>query len=99
MGVVCPEMAELQTYAKKYPQLQSELAAPVKNGLIGRDSAVRKLVRTVGLNLIYRRLYAFKQTRKINRGDVKSGFLASGADFGFGDAVGCAGFISRVTRQ
>jgi hypothetical protein len=99
MGVdVCREMAELQAYAKKYPRLQAELAMPVRNGLIGRDSAVRKLARTVGLNLIYRRLYARNQARKINRGDVKSGFEASGADFGFGDAVGCAGFISRVTR-
>jgi hypothetical protein len=100
MGVdVCPEMTELQTYAKKYPLLQAELAAPAKNGLLARDSAVRKLARTVGLNLIYQRLHARKEARKINRGDVKSGFHAAGADFGFGDAVECAGFISRVTRQ
>jgi hypothetical protein len=95
MGVdVCPEMEELQAYAKKYPPLEAELAAPAKNG---SHSVVRKLATTVGLNLISRRLYAFKQARKISRGDVKSGFHASGADFGFGDAVGCAGFISRVT--
>ena len=79
MGVdVCPEMTELQTYAKKYPPLQAELAAPAKNGLLAHDSAVRKLARTVGLNLIYRRLHARKQARKINRGDVKSGFHAAG---------------------
>ena len=79
MGVdVCPEMAELQNYAKKYPPLQAELAAPAKNGLLGHDSAVRKLARTVGLNLIYRRLDAVKQARKIKRGEVKSGFDASG---------------------
>ena len=100
MGVdVSQEMTELQTYAKKYPLLQAELAVPAKNGLLAQNSAVRKLARAVGLNRISQRLHARKQARKINRGDVKSGFHASGGDFGFGDAVECASFISRVTRQ
>ena len=51
------------------------------------------------LGRIYRRLDALREARKINRGLVKSGFVASGGDFGFDDAEGCANFVSRVTGQ
>jgi hypothetical protein len=99
MGVdVGREMDELRAYAKKYRPLAAEFEALPTNGL-GNDSAIRKFARALRLNLISRRLDALKEARKINRGDVKSGFLASGGAFGFNDAQGCATFVSRVTRQ
>jgi hypothetical protein len=100
MGVdVAAEIDELQTYAEKYPPLKAELLAPATNGLTERDSPIRKVARTLGLNPIVERVDAFREVRKINRGEVKSGFVASGGDFGFDDAVQCAEFVSRVTCQ
>jgi hypothetical protein len=100
MGVdVNLEMQELLEYADKYPALKAELLSPPSNGLMGHDSAVRKFVRTLGLNHVNRRLHSFREVRKIKRGQVKAGFYASGSDFGFDDALECADFLSRVTNQ
>ncbi|MEO8256932.1 MAG: glycosyltransferase family A protein [Acidobacteriota bacterium] len=100
MGVdVGREMAEWLAYAEKYPPLTAEYRTLPMNGAIGRDSAVRQFARRIGLNLITRRFEAFKLARRIKRGDVKSGFVASGGAFGFSDAQGCANFVSRVTGQ
>jgi hypothetical protein len=51
------------------------------------------------LNTLYGRLLELREARKINRGEVKPGFAASGRDFGFNDAEGCANFVARVTSQ
>jgi hypothetical protein len=100
MGVdVTLEMQELLKYADKYPSLKVELLTPPGNGLMGDHSAVRKLGRTLGLNRVSNRLHSFKEVRKIKGGNVKAGFHASGSDFGFDDALGCADFLSRVTGQ
>ena len=100
MGVdVSRELEELQTYAQKYPALTAEFEQPSKRGLMDRDSAIRKFGRAVGLNLLFRRLDAYRTARKINSGQVKSGFVVSGADFGFGDALECAHFVARVTGR
>jgi hypothetical protein len=93
------EVRELLAYANKYPALKVEFEAPAKNGMMGQDSAVRKFARVLRLNHLHQRLDAFKEARKINRGQVHGGFHAAGVDFGFSDALGCAGFLSRVTRQ
>ena len=93
------EMSELLTYAAKYPSLQARFLAPAKNGLMGHDSVVRKLARALGLNNVANRLGALNTSRRIRRGTVRAGFTASGNDFGFDDAIGCADFIARVTRQ
>jgi hypothetical protein len=93
------EKQELLTYSEKFPALKAELLVPPSNGLLGHDSPVRKLARTLGLNLVNRRLGAFREVRRIKRGDVKAGFQASGGDFGFDDALGCAAFLSRVTAS
>ena len=45
---------------------------------------------------IHSNVAAMKEVRRIRRGQVKSGFHASGADFGFSDAVGCADFVAKV---
>jgi glycosyltransferase involved in cell wall biosynthesis len=89
------EMAELLDYASKYPELKAELLAPLQNGW--HNSPVRTLARTLRLNLAYQRWETFKEIRKIKSGQVRSGFLASGGDFGFHDAVECAAFLARVT--
>jgi glycosyltransferase involved in cell wall biosynthesis len=101
MGVdVTREIAELLAYAEKYPALKAELVEGRSNGngFMSSDSAVRRTIRALRLNLIYRRFAAMQETRKINRGDVRSGFLASGREFGFDNAEGCADFIARVIR-
>lgn len=98
MGVdVEADMRELLDYADKYPSLKAELLAPARNSLMGRDSMIRKALRTLRLNHAHNRLTAFREVRKIKRGNVKGGFFASGGDFGFNDAVECARFLSEVT--
>jgi len=100
MGVdVSKEMEELLTYAAKYPALKTELTVTAKNGLMHRDSTVRKVARALRLNVFYGRFLELREVRKINRGEVKPGFAASGRDFGFKDAEGCANFVARVTHQ
>jgi glycosyltransferase involved in cell wall biosynthesis len=99
LGVdVAKELCEALTYAKKYPDLATELAAPPRQTLTGEQSPVRQLARTLRLNRVRNRVGALSRNRKIRRGDVKTGFLASGADFGFKDALGCAEFVARVTQ-
>jgi hypothetical protein len=99
MGVdVDREVNELLEYAGKYPSLKAEFMSPERNGLMARDSVVRKLARTFGVSYIRRQVINSQEVRKIRRGQVKSGFNVSGGDFGFNDALGCADFLSRVTR-
>jgi glycosyltransferase involved in cell wall biosynthesis len=93
------EKQEVLQYAGKYPSLKAELLAPASNGLMGHDSAVRKIARTLGLNHLNRRVAAFREVRRIKRGEVKAGFHVSGGDFGFDDALGCADFLSKVTSS
>jgi glycosyltransferase involved in cell wall biosynthesis len=98
MGVdVEGEIQELLNYSDKYPDLKTELAQLATKSTAEPASAVRRLARSLRLNLVYRRLNRLKEIRRIKRGDVKAGFMAAGSDFGFRDAVGCANFISRVT--
>jgi glycosyltransferase involved in cell wall biosynthesis len=100
MGVdVNLEMQELLKYAEKYPALKAELMAPPSDGLLGHDSSLRKLARILGISFLRRRLDTFNEIRKIKRGQVQGGFWASGGDFGFSDALGCADFVSRATAS
>ena len=100
MGVdVDRELQELLDYSNKYPSLKAELLTPAKSGRNGQDSVLRSLAKTLGLGRVHGRLDAFREVRKIRRGEVQSGFLASGDNFGFSDALGCANFLSRVTSS
>jgi len=100
MGVdVLREIDELLAYADKYPPLKAAFIAAGTNGLSEHPSAVTRLARTLGLHHVRRKLDTRREVRRINRGDVKSGFVAAGADFGFDDALGCADFVSRVTAS
>jgi glycosyltransferase involved in cell wall biosynthesis len=100
MGVdVDRELQELLDYSSKYPSLKAELLTPAKSGRNGQGSVLRNLAKTLGLGRVHGRLDAFREVRRIRRGEVKSGFLASGGDFGFTDALGCADFLSKVTSS
>jgi hypothetical protein len=93
------EIQELLNYAEKYPALKKDLARLAAGSAAEPVSAGRKLARALRLNLAYRRLRALNQIRKIKRGEVATGFMVAGSDFGFCDAVGCANFISSVTSE
>src|SRR5262245_7897864 len=98
MGVdVDREIQEVLHYSEKYPTLKKELARLAAAPAVEPVSAGRKLARALRLNLAYRRIKALNQIRKIKRGEVTSGFMVAGDDFGFNDAVGCANFVSGVT--
>jgi hypothetical protein len=100
MGVdVGRELQELMEYAERHASLKAEFLAQPSNGSMEHDSVIRDVARTLGLNHVYRRLAAWNEVSKIKRGQVKSGFTASGRDFGFNDALGCADFLSRVTSS
>jgi glycosyltransferase involved in cell wall biosynthesis len=99
MGVeVSREIEELLTYVAKYPALAEELTAASKNGFGDHPSAAKRVARGLGLHHLRRRMDAKQEVKKINSGRVKDGFVASGEDFGFGDAVECADFVLRVTN-
>jgi glycosyltransferase involved in cell wall biosynthesis len=96
MGVdVDREMQELFDYADKYSLLKAELIEQNAKPL-PRESGLRRVARKLGGGEVSRRLNAWSEVRRIKRGEVASGFAASGADFGFVDALGCAAFLSRV---
>jgi hypothetical protein len=100
MGVdVSRETSELLEYSSKHPELKTEFLAVTSNGLTHGASRIRRLAVAVGLRHVRRRLRAAKQRWKIGRGDVKAGFVASGNEYGFHDAAGCADFVSMVARQ
>src|SRR5262245_54615477 len=60
------EIQELLDYAGKYPALKTELARLATEPM--ESSAVKRLGRALGLNLVYHRLKALNQIRKIRRG-------------------------------
>jgi hypothetical protein len=98
MGVdVDKEIQEALEYSGKYPSLKAELMMPAGDEAANQPSPLRKLARTLKLNRLQNRLENFNEVRRIKRGQVKAGFIASGTDFGFHDALGCAAFLSRVT--
>jgi glycosyltransferase involved in cell wall biosynthesis len=98
MGVaVRTEIEELLEYAGKYPALKAELMTAPREGLAGPHSVLRRLARGLGLGYLRHRFAAARETKKIKQGNVRDGFHAAGADFGFDDAVECADFVARVT--
>jgi hypothetical protein len=100
MGVdVGREIQEVLHYAEKYPEFKVELASHNGNGSANGAGALLQVGRAIGLNKVRQRVHALAEARKIRRGQVKDGFNASGADFGFRDAVGCAAFVSQVTSS
>jgi hypothetical protein len=100
MGVdVSHDLSELVSYANKYPSLQGEFAAAPRNGHNPYRSLARTMAQSLGLLHVRRRLYARRRIAEVKQGRTKSGFTLSGADAGFNDALGCAEFLSPITRQ
>jgi glycosyltransferase involved in cell wall biosynthesis len=93
------EMHELLGYARKYPDLKAEFSAATRNGFTEPRSAFRRAATALGLTDIRNRWRSLQEVRKVKRGQVRSGFYASGSDFGFNDALGCANFLLRVTSS
>jgi glycosyltransferase involved in cell wall biosynthesis len=91
------ELEELFAYARKYPAVEGELTTLRKQPLAGEDSALVAFARNMWLNRVRRRVMTLLENRRIERGGVGEGFTASGDDFGFTNAVECAGFVARVT--
>jgi glycosyltransferase involved in cell wall biosynthesis len=92
------EMRELSEYVRRWPSLSREMASTAE----GRDTLwrpVRSLVAAVGARALRRRVRASRNARKVNRGEVASGFQVSGGDFGFHGIVGCAQFLGGVVGR
>ena len=96
MGVdVRREIKKLLSYSEKYPLLMKELTleASGKKTLWGRT---RSTIGDLGARGLRDRIRNYQQNRKVKRGEVRSGFAVSGADFGFYDILECAEFLRRV---
>lgn len=101
MGVdVSAEMDETLGYAAKYPSLPENLKR-TKNGAwnssenstLGRR--IRSLVRDLGGGRLRESIRTYQLARKLRHGAARSGFRASGDDFGFQDILECSDFISK----
>lgn len=103
LGVdVAVEIADLKQYSAKYPSLLDEFNAWHAQAQPSRTSALlqnlRLMVGDLGARAVRRRLHARQVTRKLEQGTLRSGFFASGDQFGFADILGCAEFLGRACR-
>jgi len=99
LGVnVAREITELETYAAQWPSLAGELASltECRAASAGR---VRSVLARLGGRALRSRLAAFRNARKVRRGEVRSGFDVKGDDFGFRGIVGCADFLAAVVAR
>jgi glycosyltransferase involved in cell wall biosynthesis len=83
-------------YAAKYPSLRDDLERRVQASPTATSEALKQLRRiagNLGARALRRRVVAYRLARKLEAGDVRSGFSASGEDFGFDDILGCAEFL------
>ncbi len=104
LGVdVTREIDDALRYAAKYPSLAEELdtqqrAEPVKTTSLMQQ--VRATVGNLGLRSLRRRVLAHQLAQRLEEGMLRSGFWASGDDFGFKDILGCAEFLgAQVARS
>jgi hypothetical protein len=97
MGVDVREaIDDALAYAAKDPSNLEELrrlvqASPdVTRAVLKR---LRGIAGDLGGRALRRRVVAYRLARKLEAGTARSGFSASGDDFGFGDILGCAEFL------
>ncbi len=99
LGVdVSKEMDEFVRYSDKYPSLKGLLS----DRTMPKGSLVRRTRHTIGRlggHKLQRQIQALQETWKVRRGEVHSGFVVSGDDFGFNDILGCAEFLARITSS
>jgi hypothetical protein len=96
---VVTEMEDLRQYAAKYPELAQGLDALELGGVSSGKKQLAKWLRAtigdLGARTLRRRLRASQLARRLERGVVRSGFYATGEDFGFSNVLECAEFLSR----
>jgi glycosyltransferase involved in cell wall biosynthesis len=96
LGVdVSIETNELRDYAVKYPGLTEEFDGQQSNGKKPLAKRLRAAIGDLGARSLRRRLRASQLARRLERGEVHSGFYAAGEDFGFYNVLECAEFLSR----
>jgi glycosyltransferase involved in cell wall biosynthesis len=99
LGVdVAREMNELSEYVRRWPPLVTELASMAKSRKTFWGS-IRSALGRLGGRALGRRVAAFRSARKVSRGEVTSGFVIRGEDFGFRDIVACVDFLAGVVAR
>jgi glycosyltransferase involved in cell wall biosynthesis len=109
LGVdVSTEMDELKRYLDKYPPMKEKLVREDESIARAREAnpwiRLRGKIGDMGLRQLRDRLEAHRLAKgrlsrdaeKVHRGDVRTGFRISGADFGFRDIVAAADFLSTI---
>jgi glycosyltransferase involved in cell wall biosynthesis len=99
LGVdVSAEIDETERYAGKYPSLLEEWrTAETSARPAGKEIVFQRLRSTVaglGGRALRQRLRTYQLSQELAQGTRKSGFCASGDDFGFSDIMGCAEFLA-----
>jgi hypothetical protein len=96
LGVdVSMEMDDLRHYAAKYPDFTKEFDAQKLDGKERLAKRLRGAIGDFGARTLRRRLKASQLARRLERGEVHTGFYAAGEDFGFSNVLECAEFLSR----
>jgi hypothetical protein len=90
------EIDEAIAYAAKYPSLVEEFktqlqAKPAKAWVLMEQ--LRSTIGDLGVRSLRQRVRAHQLAQKLEKGSLRSGFSASGDDFGFADILGCAEFL------
>ena len=101
-------MDELKRYLDKYPPMKEKLVREDESIARAREAnpwiRLRGKIGDMGLRQLRDRLEAHRLAKgrlsrdaeKVHRGDVRTGFRISGADFGFRDIVAAADFLSTI---
>jgi glycosyltransferase involved in cell wall biosynthesis len=99
MGVdVAREMREALEYSRRWPSLERELVALSQRREPRWRSAIPHFALSAAGSL-KRSLRARRAARRVKQGDVRSGFVVRGADFGFDGIIGCAEFLRGVVAR
>ncbi len=101
LGVdVAAEIDEVLRYAAKYRSLLEKFAINDSQSAI---RAIRQMLYSLasrlGARALRRALARGRHSRRVRRGNVRSGFQVAGEDFGFSNIFECAEFLTRTLRD
>jgi hypothetical protein len=101
---VAAEIANVIEYgAAKHPTLVEHLRrlqetpAPSVAALLAQRA--RSAARNSGIGALRRRVLNYQLARRLENGTQRTGFSASGNDFGFSDILGCAEFLGGLVQR
>jgi hypothetical protein len=105
LGVdVTAEMADaLQHAAKRHPSLLVEFerieaqSRPSATEVVVKN--LRAVIGNLGARTLKRRLQTRQLAKKLQSGQQRASFWASGDEFGFNDILGCADFLDACVRR